>query len=259
MKRLIITVITLAASACWGTTDPYYIPDSFVEATGQGEIVLNDLVFGMPLWDKGMPDEAIQHSQSQWIENRSSDRNDYGLNRAVHYVETPSLIVMKSDVGGPAKPTQVIFPGGSFVKVVLDKEGIDVARWYCRYGFNCVIVKYRTSEQWENETLFQSIHADAQRALQIVRSHADEWSIDPNRIGIMGFSAGGYLAHSVLFDQGPAVYGSYDAISQVPFYPDFCSLVYAAWIPYHSPGEITAGMAPTFLTGCRNDSYVDAT
>jgi acetyl esterase/lipase len=154
-------------------------------------------------------------------------------------VDKPSLMVLKSDTGSALKPALVIFPGGAFERVVVDKEGFDIARWYLRYGITCIIVKYRTSLQYTDDTIFQSIHADAQRAVQIVRSRAAEWSIDPNKIGIMGFSAGGFLAHGLLFDHGPGLHESYDAIGQVTFYPDFCCLVYAAWIPYHAPGDGT--------------------
>lgn len=261
MKTLIVAIIVIAANMCWGVsdTDPYLIPDSFIQASSEGIVILNNYVLGMPLWPQGVPDEAIQWNEAEWIENRSADRNEFGLNRAVHYVDKPSLMVLKSDAGSTSKPALVIFPGGAFERVVLDKEGFDVARWYLRYGITCIVVKYRTSLQYTDDTIFQAIHADGQRAVQIVRSHAAEWSIDPNKIGIMGFSAGGYLAHSLLFDHGAGLHESYDAIGQVPFYPDFCCLTYAAWIPYHEPEDITANTAPTFLTGCRDDSYVNVT
>jgi len=261
MKILAVTVILVAAQACWGAsdTDPYLIPDSFIQRSSEGTVVLNESVLGMPLWPAGVPDKAIQWSQAEWIENRAADRNALGLNRAVHYVDTPSLMVLKSNAGGARKPALVIFPGGAFERVVVDKEGIDVARWFLRYGITCIVVKYRTSLQYTDPTIYPSIVADAQRAVRMVRARAAEWSIDPNKIGIMGFSAGGYLAHSLLFDQGPGLQGSYDAVGQVPFYPSFCALVYAAWIPHHPPADLSARTAPTFLAGCRDDSYVDVT
>lgn len=260
MKGFMIAIIVVAGSVCWGVsdTDPYLIPDIFIQESSEQEVVLNDYVVGLPLWPDGVPDEEIQYDEDEWVENRSGDRDEYGFNRAAHYVDEPSLMVLKSKSGSDSKPALVIFPGGAFERVVLDKEGFAVARWFQQYGITCVVVKYRTSEQYTDDTIFSSIHADAQRAVQIVRSRAEEWSINPNKIGIMGFSAGGYLAHSVLFDLGESLHESYDAIGQVPFYPDFCCLTYAAWIPYHEQDEFTADMAPTFLTGCRDDSYVDA-
>ena len=261
MKIFTIAVIVTIANVCWSAsdTDPYLIPDTFVQESSEREVVLNDYVVGVPLWPAGMPDEAIQYSQDEWVENRSGDLDEYGFNRAAHYVDKPSLMVLKSKSGGNAKPAVVIFPGGAFERVVLDKEGFAVARWFQQFGITGIVVKYRTSEQYTNDTIFASIHADAQRAISLVRARAAEWSIDPNRIGIMGFSAGGFLAHSILFDQGLGYHESYDAIGAVPFYPDFCCLTYAAWIPFHEPDEFTDDMAPTFLTGCRDDSYVDRT
>ncbi len=257
MKTLIVTVLLVAAHACQAAdTDSYSIPDSFLRASSQGTVVLNERVLGMPLWPAGVPDKTIQWTEEEWVEHRTSDLDEYGMNRAVHYVDTPSLMVLKAEVGGARKPALVIFPGGAFERVVVDKEGFAIARWYLRYGITCIVVKYRTSLQYTDTTIFQSIQADGERAIRLVRAHAAEWSIDPNKIGIMGFSAGGYLAHSVLFDYSGGLQPSYDAVGQVPFYPNFCALVYAAWIPLHASADFSARTAPTFLTGCRDDSYV---
>ena len=259
MKTLMALIIMIATCVCCSTsnTDPYLIPDTFILESSEGEVVLNDHVLGMPLWPEGVPDEVIQWSQEEWIENRTSTPNEFGLNRAAHYVDNPSLTVLKSDRGSDLKPALVIFPGGGFQRVVLDKEGFDVARWYLRCGITSVVVKYRTLSQ-DTDSVHQAIYSDAQRALRIVRSRAAEWSIDPNKIGIMGFSAGGILADRLLFGHSSGMYESYDAIGQVPFYPNFCCLVYGP-IPYHAPDDIPDSTAPTFLTGSLDDHYVNAT
>ena len=83
----------------------------------------------------------------------------------------------------------VICPGGGFERIVIDKEGHDVARWLNTYGIAGIVVKYRTGDKPKDEAV-----ADVQQAIRTARANSDEWKINPQKIGVMGFSAGGYIA-----------------------------------------------------------------
>jgi acetyl esterase/lipase len=237
--------------------DPFNIPDSVLVKSSEDTIIFNKMVIALPLWGEGLPDSSICWSEDEYVENRTADRNEYGRNRAMHRVNSPGMLVIKANSDkSSATPAIVIFPGGGFERIVIDKEGIDVARWYNKHGITCIIVKYRTFEGGSSSR-YQAVYADAQRALRIVRSNAAEWSIDPDKIGIMGFSAGGWLSRMLLLDYSQGSHLSYDEISMTPFYPDFCCLVYSG-VPDDLYEGINSNTAPTFLTGSRDDNIVDA-
>jgi len=116
----------------------------------------------------------------------------------------------------------VICPGGGYWIVAMDHEGIQVGRWLNDHGISAFILNYRHAPRYKHPAPLQ----DARRAMRIVRSRAGEWGIDPHRIGIMGFSAGGHLASTVgtHYDKGNPK--SADPVEQVGCRPDFMILVY---------------------------------
>ena len=116
----------------------------------------------------------------------------------------------------------VVFPGGGYQHLSMEKEGSDVANWLASTGVTAFVVRYRLGPKYHHPTEL----ADAQRAIRTVRSRAAEWRVDPNRVGIIGFSAGGHLASSAgtHFDAG--VPSSGDAVERVGSRPDFMILMY---------------------------------
>jgi acetyl esterase/lipase len=116
----------------------------------------------------------------------------------------------------------VIFPGGGYAHLSMEKEGSDVANWLAASGVTSFVVRYRLGPKYHHPTMLN----DAQRAIRTVRARAAEWSVDPARIGVIGFSAGGHLASTTgtHFDAGwPA---STDAIERASSRPDFMMLIY---------------------------------
>jgi acetyl esterase/lipase len=115
----------------------------------------------------------------------------------------------------------VVFPGGGYQHLSMEKEGSDVANWLASTGVTAFVVRYRLGPQYHHPTMLN----DAQRAIRTVRARATEWGVDPRRIGIIGFSAGGHLASSAgtHFDAGLT---SGDAIDRVSSRPDFMMLLY---------------------------------
>jgi len=134
--------------------------------------------------------------------------------------DDPRLAVYLPDQ--PNGAAVVIFPGGGYWALAMDHEGHQVAEWLNSFGVAGIITSYRRGSGAEHPVPLM----DAQQAIRTVRHHAEEWNIDPNRVGVMGFSAGGHLASStgVFFDQGDPQ--SPDPLKQISCRPDFMILVY---------------------------------
>jgi acetyl esterase/lipase len=116
----------------------------------------------------------------------------------------------------------VIFPGGGYQHLSMEKEGSDIANWLAGSGVTTFVVRYRLGPAYPHPTML----GDAQRAIRIARARAAEWSIDPRRLGVIGFSAGGHLASTTgtHFDAGAA--SSADPIERASSRPDFMLLLY---------------------------------
>ena len=154
-------------------------------------------------------------------------------------VDVP-ITVHLPDIGKATGAAVVICPGGGYGGKVLEGEGHGIAKWLSTHGIAGVVLEYRLPAGNYHRPLL-----DAQRAIRVVRSHAADWKIDPRRIGIMGFSAGGHLASTAgtHFDVGDAQ--AADSIERVSCRPDFMVLVY----PVITMGEKTHGGSRNNLLG----------
>ena len=136
--------------------------------------------------------------------------------------DRPSLSIFLPPKAKAIDTGVVICPGGGYHNLAFDHEGIQIARWFNNLGVAAFVLKYRLGPRYHHPVMLE----DAQRALRIVRFHAQEYGVAPERIGIMGFSAGGHLASTAAthFDQGnPA---AADPIDRVGARPDFLILGY---------------------------------
>lgn len=152
-----------------------------------------------------------------------ADRPPKGDNvRRITNVSRPTLTVFPAPKAGAAAPAIIVCPGGGYSYVVYDKEGTEVAAWLNSVGITALVLKYRVPNNRAGAL------QDVQRALSLARARADQWNIDPKRLGVMGFSAGGNLAAkaSTLFDQ--RAYTAVDAVDGQSSRPDFAVLVYPA-------------------------------
>lgn len=188
---------------------------------------------------------------------------------AVSNVSQPTMTVYEPS-GTNTGAAVVVFPGGGFQILAMDFEGSEVCDWLTPLGVTCVLLKYRIPSapyDWRCDcrphNLELSVPAldDAQRALRLVRFHAAEWHIDPHKVGVLGFSAGGYLVAEVstnFMRRGPA---PVDAADKESSRPDFALAIY--------PGHLTTGdralnrnvpvshgTPPTFLLQAEDD-HVD--
>src|ERR1700727_1293031 len=143
-------------------------------------------------------------------------------------VSTPTLTVYSPKQKNTGAAV-VVFPGGAYHILAIDLEGTEVCDWLNSAGITCVLVKYRVPDSGPYPKSSAALQ-DAQRALGIVRSHAVEWHVDTNRIGVLGFSAGGHLsaALSTHFDQ--RLYDPIDAADQLSCRPDFAVFIYPGYL-----------------------------
>jgi acetyl esterase/lipase len=173
-------------------------------------------------------------------------------------VSVPTLTVY-SPAGKNSGAAVVVFPCGSYHILAIDLEGTEVCDWLNSAGITCVLVKYRVPDSGPYPKSSAALQ-DAQRALGIVRSRAVEWHIDPRRIGVLGFSAGGHLAAalSTHFDQ--RLYDPVDSADQVSCRPDFAVIVYPGYLATAEQNfapnaeiHVTEKTPPTFLVQAEDD------
>lgn len=148
----------------------------------------------------------------------------------VENVSRPTMTVYRPQ-GENAGAAVVVFPGGGYQILAIDLEGTEVCDWLTHKGITCVLLKYRVTDVGpypKSGPYPESPMAleDAQRTVGLVRAHAAQWHIDPHKIGVLGFSAGGHLvvAMSVHFDK--RLYAPVDAADQVSCRPDFAVALY---------------------------------
>lgn len=140
-------------------------------------------------------------------------------------IRKPTIDVFLADK--PNGTAIVVLPGGGFVKVVPDKEGSEAAPWLNAHGISVFVVRYRTNEVTpSDEPAWKRPLQDAQRAVRLIRANADDWHIDRERVGVLGFSAGGQVASILHTAEGVAAYDDIDVVDQQSCRPDFSLLIY---------------------------------
>ena len=153
-------------------------------------------------------------------------------------VSVPTLSVYRPEKSNGA--AVVIAPGGGYNILAWDLEGTEVAEWLNTLGVTGIVLKYRVPVKEPRLGPLQ----DAQRALSLVRSKASEWQLDPKRIGMLGFSAGGNLAARACLQYDKRQYDAIDAVDQVSCRPDFGVLVYSAYL-IDADGKLKPDYQPT--------------
>ncbi len=163
--------------------------------------------------------------------------------RRIRKITSPTLTVF-----APSRPNGaaiIVAPGGGFVHLAIDKEGTDVAKWLSSLGFTAFLLKYRVT-LGDGDTNRKAAAEDGLLAMKHVREHAAEWQVNPARIGIVGFSAGGYVAAAAALSADPATRANF----AMPVYPAV-------------PAELAvpAGAPPLFMAVAHDDNprIVDGT
>lgn len=167
-------------------------------------------------------------------------------------VSRPTLALFPAPNQGAPAPAMIVCPGGGYSYVVIDKEGTEIAAWLNAHGISALVLKYR------NPNNRAGAMQDVQRSLSLVRARAAEWSIDPKRLGVIGFSAGGNLAAKASNQFEARSYPALDAVDQQSCRPDFAVLVYPAYLDDKS-GRVSpdlnlkAKIPPTLIIHSEDD------
>ena len=142
--------------------------------------------------------------------------------RGFHFdIHVPTVDVYHAKGDNPTKPAMVVCPGGGYGAVATGIEGVPAAKWLQKNGITAVLLRYRLKPYQHPVPMM-----DVQRALQLTRANAKKWKLDPKRIGVMGFSAGGHLASTATVHHKAADPKSKDPVEQVSSRPDFSVLIY---------------------------------
>lgn len=220
--RVFAAVLTLAAFATYAETDPATVK----------------------LW----PDGKMPGTGARAPESEVPARGD-GFHRITN-VSDPTLTVFP--VAQSNAPAMIVCPGGGYGYVVIDKEGSEIAGWLNTNGIAAFVLKYRTPNNREGAL------QDLQRAVSLVRARAGEWKIDPKRLGVIGFSAGGHLSARASTRFGERAYPALDAVDQQNCRPDFAILVYPAYLngkdgQVSSDLDLQADIPPTLIVHNEDD------
>lgn len=173
-------------------------------------------------------------------------------------VSTPTL-TLYTPAGNNTGAAVIVFPGGAYTILAIDLEGTEVCDWLTSKGITCVLLKYRVPGSGPYPQSAAALQ-DAQRAMGIVRAHAAEWKIDPHRIGVLGFSAGGHLAAAISTRFDKRLYDPVDAADQLSCRPDFAVIVYPGYLAIAEQNfapnpeiHVTGQTPPTFLVQAEDD------
>lgn len=170
-------------------------------------------------------------------------------------VSSPTLMVMKPE--NPNGKAVIVFPGGGYSRLAAKKEGSLVGQWLNRQGITAFVVKYRVpARQGVNAPL-----QDAQRAIRFVRSNAKQFGINPKKVGVMGFSAGGHLCATAVHQFDVASYTPADDLDRIDCKPNFAILIYPAYLG--AKGKVSEDVSsvkdasiPIYIAISKKDGFI---
>lgn len=200
---------------------------------------LPEIPASIPLWEKGAPGSEARAGEPEKV-----DSNDQGKCN-VSNVHHPSITPFLPPDGQASGTAVLIAPGGGHRVLCLGHEGYSLAQWLADHGVAAFVMKNRLArEAGSTYTIDDHAMADTRRALRLIRSRAVEWGIDPKRIGVMGFSAGGELAAlaAMEFDEGQP--GAKDPVERASCHPAFQALIYPG---SSSRFTVSPGAPPAFI------------
>lgn len=177
-------------------------------------------------------------------------------------VSKPTLEILRPDKDKDTGVAVLVCPGGGYKSLMMDYEGEDVARWLNTLGITGIVLKYRVPAP-EGTPRYEPALQDAQRSISLIRSKAKEWGLKQDRIGMLGFSAGGHLTAAASTNFDHRSYEADDDIDKVSCRPDFAVAIYPGGV-IEKPAEgaatalspeirVSAKTPPTFIAQANDD------
>jgi acetyl esterase/lipase len=193
------------------------------------------------LWKNGAPGfenrkDIPELAQDYWVRN----------------INNPSVTVYLPPQEKANGCAVIVAPGGGFRELVFNAEGKQAADFFNSIGVTTFVLKYRLPGEANSPYTPENVRQDAYRAIRLVRSRANDFHIDPNRIGMLGFSAGGAVVMMVAFEKGDGDPKAPDLIDRVNGRPNFQMMVYPGG---KAPEKITSDAPPAFLICANDDEY----
>jgi len=210
---------------------------------------MNEIIY---LWPGKVPGELKEKQELTF----DTSRNDNV--KRISEVTNPAIEVCLPDQANNNGAAVVICPGGGYRILAYDLEGTEVAAWLTKLGYTAFVLQYRVPDKKEGAL------QDVQRAIRIVRNDASKWGIDPEKIGVMGFSAGGNLSAraSTLFNQ--LTYPPVDKADKLSCRPAFTMLIYPAYLdlgPNHTLTpelQLSKEVPPMYIFQAADDQYANS-
>ncbi|UWZ84460.1 alpha/beta hydrolase [Occallatibacter riparius] len=217
----------------------------------------------IPIWPNGVPVVPNAPKAAPEADTTTAKDNLIAGKPLIRLgkVSVPTITYYAPKDGGPSgpRPAVVVFPGGGYHILAIDLEGTEVCDWLNGAGIACVLLKYRVPDSGPYPKSPAALQ-DAQRAVGLVRQKAKEWNIDPAKVGVLGFSAGGHLVAAISTHFDKRLYDRVDAADDQSCRPDFAVVVYPGYLaldeknmetnPEINPTEQTP---PTFIVQAEDD------
>ena len=174
-------------------------------------------------------------------------------------VGIPEITIFQAPMSTNPNPAVLVCPGGGYGILAYDMEGTEVCSWLNSLGITAVLVKYRVPRR-PGRAKHEAPLQDVQRAISYVRYHAEQFQIDPSKIGVMGFSAGAHLSVMASTSFKNRTYSQVDEADTVSCRPDFCLLIYPAYLSGFdftlSPEvKVSSDVPPTMMIQAEDDKY----
>jgi acetyl esterase/lipase len=211
----------------------------------------------IPIWAKSIPDAELITGTETYKDGMVKD------------VSNPTIKIFSPSKGNSGVAV-LVFPGGGYIDLAIELEGSEICEWLASIGVTGILLKYRVPASGphydkacycEKDPIKPLALQDAQRAMGLVRSQAKQWNINPNKIGVMGFSAGGHLVADISTNYRKRAYSVTDDIDTINCRPNFGIVMFPGHMTLHTskPYELNrtipvdSNTAPTFILQAGND------
>ncbi len=209
------------------------------------------------LWPNGLPAGAkpVDPKRAKQLDAATDEER-------IRFVADPTLTVYVAPKSKATGRAVVVCPGGGYNILAWPKEGLELAEWFNSIGVTAAVLKYRVPRRDPLTPHVEPLQ-DGQRAIRLVRHHAKEWGVDPDKVGILGFSAGGHLTVMTGTHWDKPAYKAADKVDELSCRPDFMCPIYAAYLGDNynvrvaeigKLVRVTEKTPPTFMAVTADDS-----